>query len=83
MSDALADKRKIRILNVIDDFNREALAIEAGLAFSYSVPEGLIPRPDRTTLCTCKSYPGYTQRFYRLVIHCLVALLNSAALTWF
>ncbi len=33
MSDALADKRKIRILNVIDDFNREALAIEAGLGF--------------------------------------------------
>ena len=33
MSDALADKRKIRILNVIDDYNREALAIEAGLSF--------------------------------------------------
>ena len=28
MSDALADKRKIRIFNVIDDYNREALAIE-------------------------------------------------------
>lgn len=33
MSDALADKRKIRVFNVIDDYNREALAIEAGLGF--------------------------------------------------
>ena len=32
-SDALADKRKIRIFNVIDDYNREALAIEPGLGF--------------------------------------------------
>jgi putative transposase len=29
MSDALVDGRKFRPLNVIDDFNREALAIEA------------------------------------------------------
>lgn len=34
MSDALMDKRRIRVLNVIDDFNREALAIEVGLSFS-------------------------------------------------
>ena len=33
MSDALADKRKIRIFNVIDDYNREALAVETGLSF--------------------------------------------------
>ena len=33
MSDALTDKRKIRIFNVIDDYNREALAIEPGLGF--------------------------------------------------
>ena len=33
MSDALTDKRKIRIFNVIDDYNREALAIEVGLGF--------------------------------------------------
>ena len=33
MSDALADGRKIRVFNVTDDFNREALAIEAGLSF--------------------------------------------------
>lgn len=33
MSDALADKRKVRVFNVIDDYNREALAIEVGLSF--------------------------------------------------
>jgi putative transposase len=34
MSDALTDGRKIRILNVIDDFNREALALEVGMGFA-------------------------------------------------
>lgn len=33
MSDALHDGRKIRVLNITDDFNREALAIEVGLSF--------------------------------------------------
>jgi putative transposase len=33
MSDALTYGRKIRILNVIDDYNREALAIEADFSF--------------------------------------------------
>lgn len=33
MSDALTDGRKIRVLNVTDDFNREALAIEVALSF--------------------------------------------------
>ena len=35
MSDALGDGRTVRIFNVIDDYNREALAIEA--AFSFPV----------------------------------------------
>lgn len=33
MSDALSDGRRIRIFNVTDDFNREALAIEAALSY--------------------------------------------------
>ena len=33
MSDALTDGRKVRVFNVIDDCNREALAIEAGLSY--------------------------------------------------
>ncbi len=33
MSDALIDQRRVRILNIIDDFNREALAVEAGIGF--------------------------------------------------
>ena len=32
MSDALADGRRIRILNVIDDYNRQSLVIEAGIS---------------------------------------------------
>lgn len=30
MSDALSDGRKFRVLNIIDDFNRESLAVEVG-----------------------------------------------------
>ena len=33
MSDALGDGRRVRMLNIIDDHNREALAIEAGISF--------------------------------------------------
>jgi len=33
MSDALGDGRRIRTFNVIDDHNREALAIESGISF--------------------------------------------------
>ena len=32
MSDGLEDGRKVRILNVIDDYNRECLAIEVGIS---------------------------------------------------
>ena len=34
MSDSLEDGRKVRILNVIDDYNRECLAIEVGVSIS-------------------------------------------------
>jgi putative transposase len=33
MSDALEDGRKVRVFNIIDDCNREALAVEAGLSY--------------------------------------------------
>ena len=32
MSDALSYGRRIRILNIIDDYNREALAVEPGFS---------------------------------------------------
>jgi len=35
MNDALSDGRKIRVLNVADDYKREALAIETGSASHY------------------------------------------------
>ena len=33
MSDSLSDERRVRMFNVIDDYNREALAVEPGLSF--------------------------------------------------
>ena len=40
MSDRLADARAIRTLNVIDDYNREALGIEVG----FSLPAACVIR---------------------------------------
>ena len=34
MSDSLSDGRRVRMFNVIDDYNREALAVEPGLELS-------------------------------------------------
>ena len=33
MSDTLTDGRKLRVFNILDDCNREALAVEAGLSY--------------------------------------------------
>ena len=40
MSDALADGRRFRVFNVIDDFTRECLAIEVGM----SLPGAIVTR---------------------------------------
>ena len=40
MHDQLADQRKFQLFNVIDDFKREGLAIEAG----FSLPSARITR---------------------------------------
>jgi len=37
MSDALTDGRKVRVFNVIDDCNRETLAVDAGLSYPARV----------------------------------------------
>ena len=40
MHDQLSDGRSVRLLNVIDDFNREALAIEV----NFSLPANRVVR---------------------------------------
>ena len=48
MHDVLENGRSFRVLNIMDDFNREALAIEA----SHSFPSELVTRVlDRLTEC--------------------------------
>ena len=54
MSDALLDGRKIRTLNILDDFNREALAIEV----DTSLPAKRVVR----TLEQLAQWRGYPQR---------------------
>jgi putative transposase len=53
MSDALADGRRFRVLNVIDDFSRECLPHDCGMARRLqSKPASLQPRwPDATRMC--------------------------------
>ena len=54
MSDALLDGRKIRTLNILDDFNREALAIEV----DTSLPAKRVVR----SLDQVAQWRGYSQR---------------------
>jgi putative transposase len=42
MSDALSYGRRIRIFNILDDFNREALAIEPGFSFTAENVVGVL-----------------------------------------
>lgn len=44
MHDTLVNKRKFRTLNIIDDFNRKALHVEAEFSFSSSAVTGLLQR---------------------------------------
>ena len=54
MSDALLDGRRFRLFNVVDDFNREALAIEVDL----NIPARRVVRIlDR--LSSERGYPAY------------------------
>jgi putative transposase len=36
MRDSLSDERRVHMFNVIDDYNREALAVKPGLSFPAS-----------------------------------------------
>lgn len=54
MSDALVSGRKFRTLNVLDDFNRESLAIE----IDYSLPAGRVVRVLNQIALT-RGYPAF------------------------
>lgn len=54
MSDALASGRKFRTLNVLDDFNRESLAIEV----DYSLPAERVVRVLEQVVLT-RGYPAF------------------------
>jgi putative transposase len=69
MSDALANGRKLRTLNVLDDFNRESLSIE----IDYSLPtERLIRVLDQ--IAEWRGYPTYIRvdNGPELISHCLL-----------
>jgi len=42
MSDSLSDERRVQMFNVIDKYNREALAVEPGLSFPASRDTGVL-----------------------------------------
>ena len=64
MHDQLSDGRSVRLLNIIDDFNREALAIEV----DFSLPanrvvrtlEQLIEWKGKPIAIRCDNGPEYT-----------------------
>ncbi|OEU24535.1 transposase, partial [Yersinia ruckeri] len=64
MHDQLSDGRSVRLLNVIDDFNREALAIEVDFSLPASrvirTLEQLIEWKGKPTAIRCDNGPEYT-----------------------
>lgn len=63
MSDSLADGRKFRLFNVIDDFNRESLAIEADTSLPslrvIRVLERLISKKGKPANIRCDNGPEF------------------------
>ncbi len=72
MHDQLSDGRSVRLLNVIDDFNREALAIEV----DFSLPanrvmrslEQLIEWKGKPAAKRCDNGPEYTGKILILSV---------------
>ncbi len=64
MHDQLSDGRSVRLLNVIDDFNREALAIEVDFSLPASwvvrTLEQLIEWKGKPAAIRCDNGPKYT-----------------------
>lgn len=63
MSDALSDGRKVRLLNVMDDFNRQSLAIEADSSLPSQrvirALEGLLQQQQKPTNIRCDNGPEF------------------------
>jgi putative transposase len=60
MHDQLSDGRSVRLLNVIDDFNREALAIEVDFSLPAIRVEQLIEWKGKPAGIRCDNGPEYT-----------------------
>jgi putative transposase len=78
MSDSLADGRKIRILNIIDDFNRESLAVEIDTSLPalrvIRVLERLIAQRGKPANIRCDNGPEF-------ISHLLAQWCNSKEIT--
>ena len=63
MSDALTDRRKFRLLNVIDDYNRESLAIEVDTSLPSQrvirTLESIIARRGKPSNLRCDNGPEF------------------------
>jgi len=70
MSDSLEDGRKVRILNVIDDFNRESLAIEIGISISSQrvtrILDWIIELKGKPARIRTDNGPEFTSHHYTL-----------------